>query len=433
MTQRATVEETRLHKRQDFAGLVLSWIPAVIFSYVMLVAPFWMQASGGQETDINITASQPNAFNQLFWLVTFGVTLLASVRRLDRLPDVLTAPVALAIIAYLAFAAVSVFWSPVPALATRRLILQAILILSFVMAIGLGDSREAMLNRLLAVIVVTVAVNCVAVVLIPPSEIGHEGIYTQKNVLGGVMASAILILLGAIPSKSGATRAILSGTLCVAFVVLFLSQSKTSLGLAIIVPAFVFPFVFVAYHLRINAFVLLLLLSVTALILIAFLSALTGFGLDDLSMLLFHDTTFTNRTVIWHFVLDVISRSWLSGQGYASFWGIGADSIVFREAPGFIPTLLQAHNGYLDVLVETGIIGFVLLLILIFTALRSATTLVQTDRSMARLCLMLVLFAVCHNLLESSWYRGFSQVWLLFICGALLPLLPARRQSVSAD
>lgn len=430
MTDRAIVEERGRLGSQDLAGTVLSWVPTIIFAYAMLIAPFWMRSSGGTETDINIAASQPNTFNQLFWLATFGVTLVASVKRFDRLPRVFSDPVVIAIFAYLAWAALSVFWSPVFGVAIRRLILQTILILCFIMAIGLGDSREATLNRLLALIVVTVAVNCVAVVLIPPSEIGYEGIYTQKNGLGGVMAFAILILLGTLPTKKGPARAILLATVCAAFVVLVLSQSKTSLGLAIMVPALVSSFVFVAYHLRINAFVLLLLLSATALFLLAFLSAVTGFGLDDLSMLLFHDTTFTNRTVIWDFVLDVISRSLLIGQGYSSFWGIGADSIVFREAPGFVSTLLQAHNGYLDVLVETGIAGFLLLLILLFAAFRSATKLVQSDRNMARLCLMLVLFAVCHNLLESSWYRSFSQVWMLFLCAALLPLLPSNRGAV---
>ncbi|WP_170253419.1 O-antigen ligase family protein [Ciceribacter naphthalenivorans] len=393
----------------------------------MLIAPFWMRASGGMETDINIAASQPNTFNQIFWLATFGITFLASLKRLDRLPGILADPVVVVIFAYLALATLSIFWSPAPGVALRRLVLQVILILCFILSIGLGDSREATLNRLIALVIVTVAVNCVAVVLIPPSEIGYEGIYTQKNGLGGVMAFALLILLGSIPMKRGLSRLVLLGTACAAFVVLVLSQSKTSLGLAVMVPVLVFAFVSLAYHLRINAFALLLLLASTGLILIAFLSAVTGFGLDDLSMVLFHDTTFTNRTVIWNFVLDVIGRSWLIGQGYSSFWGIGADSIVFREAPSFVSTLLQSHNGYLDVLIETGVIGFALLMILILAALHAAARLVQTDRAMARICLMLVLFAVCHNLLESSWYRSFSQVWMLFICAALLPQLPSSR------
>nr|WP_246476221.1 O-antigen ligase family protein [Roseibium litorale] len=239
------------------------------------------------------------------------------------------------------------------------------------------------------------------------------------------MAFVILTCLYGITVKKGLTRFILLGTTGVAFILLVISQSKTSLGLTVLIPLVVYVFVGLAYHLRVNAFVLFLLLASTGLVLAAFLSALTGFGLDELSMVLFHDTTFTGRTVIWDFVLDVISRSWLGGQGYSSFWGAGVDSIVFREAPSFVSLLLQAHNGYLDVLVETGVIGFSILMVLILLALRSATQLVQTDRQTTRLCLMLILFVICHNLLESSWFRSFSQIWMLFIFAALLPLLPS--------
>ncbi|SHL32610.1 O-antigen ligase [Roseibium suaedae] len=422
--------ETSASRKQDLAGLILSWLPTLMFGYAILIAPMMMRTSGGPEDgDINIAASKSNVLNQLFWLALFGLAFLASLKRLNRLPAVLLHPVVLAIFAYLAFSGLTVFWSPVPGIAFRRLILQLILLLCFILSIGLGDSREATLNRMLALVVLTVAINSLAVVLIPPTPIGYAGIYPQKNGLGAVMAFAILVTIYGMSVKTGMTRFILLGTTVVAFGLLVISQSKTSLGLAVLIPIMVYVFVGLAYHLRINAFVLFLLLASTGIVSAAFLSALTGFGLDDLSMILFHDTTFTGRTVIWNFVLDVISRSWLGGQGYSSFWGAGVDSIVFREAPSFVSLLLQAHNGYLDVLVETGVIGFTILICLILFAFRSATQLVQTDRQTTRFCLMLILFVVCHNLLESSWFRSFSQIWMLFIFAALLPLLPSEKEA----
>jgi hypothetical protein len=32
-----------------------------------------------------------------------------------------------------------------------------------------------------------------------------------------------------------------------------------------------------------------------------------------------------------------------------------------------------------------------------------------------------MLFVVCHNMLESSWFRSFSLNWLIFLLAALLP------------
>ena len=79
-----------------------------------------------------------------------------------------------------------------------------------------------------------------------------------------------------------------------------------------------------------------------------YISALTGYTFADMSMLLFGDTTFTGRTIIWEFVLDVISRSPLVGQGYAAFWGVGAESIFETEGPGLVARLQeQQHVGHL--------------------------------------------------------------------------------------
>ena len=106
---------------------------------------------------------------------------------------------------------------------------------------------------------------------------------------------------------------------------------------------------------------------------------------------LFNDETFTGRTYIWQFAVDVIGRSPLIGQGYASFWGAGQGSIVEREAPGFIVDLLQAHNGYLDTLLETGAVGFSILIALILAALFVAARSAVRRPAIAWLSMTLVL------------------------------------------
>ncbi len=103
--------------------------------------------------------------------------------------------------------------------------------------------------------------------------------------------------------------------------------------------------------------------------------------------------------------MDVISRAPVLGQGYASFWATGSDSIAFREAPGFVILLIQAHNGYLDVMLELGIAGISLLFLVILTALFSAARVVALDYRIAFLCYSLILFVTCHNMLESAWFQ----------------------------
>lgn len=417
----AYVEQTSGFELKTLSSRILGWIPTLTVLYSSLLSPFLINFASGDGSDANIAASQPNAVNQLFWIGLFGLTLGAAGRRLPELFRLLKEPVVIAVLAYLFIAFLSVAWSPVPGVAFRRLVQQVIVILCMIISVALADDRKFVVSRLLLFVVFTVAINAAAVVLIPPTPLGYAGIYAQKNALGAVMALAWMFCLYGIASERGWKRLGLIVTAALAMILLVLSQSKTSLGLAVIIPAVAFFIVGLSYRLRINAALLLLFFGVSGIVLAAYISAMTRFGFDDLSMLLFHDETFTGRTVIWSFVLDVISRSPIVGQGYSSFWGIGADSIVFREAPSFVVSLLQSHNGYLDILLETGIIGLLLLIFLILASLSSAARLVPIDRPAARLCFTLLLLVIGHNSLESSWYRGYSQIWLLFLFAAMLP------------
>lgn len=66
------------------------------------------------------------------------------------------------------------------------------------------------------------------------------------------------------------------------------------------------------------------------------------------------DSTLTDRTEIWDFLLDIASRNPIFGVGYGAFWGMD-EAIISQLQVG------QAHNGYLDVYLELGIVGLVLL------------------------------------------------------------------------
>ena len=63
----------------------------------------------------------------------------------------------------------------------------------------------------------------------------------------------------------------------------------------------------------------------------------------------------TGRTTdIWPLVLDAAERHPIFGAGYGGFWGLGGELSLKLE-------LEQAHNGYLDVYLELGIAGLILL------------------------------------------------------------------------
>jgi exopolysaccharide production protein ExoQ len=68
------------------------------------------------------------------------------------------------------------------------------------------------------------------------------------------------------------------------------------------------------------------------------------------------DPTMTQRTVIWAEVLPSIAKSPLQGYGYSSFWaGLNGESMQTVLTTGWMEG--QAQDGYLDVLLELGVIG----------------------------------------------------------------------------
>lgn len=66
------------------------------------------------------------------------------------------------------------------------------------------------------------------------------------------------------------------------------------------------------------------------------------------------DSTFTGRTTIWASVSEVASRNPWFGVGFGGYWGLAnwATSSI----------TVEAHNGYLDVYLNIGMVGIVLLL-----------------------------------------------------------------------
>lgn len=405
---------------------LLGWVPAIVIAYAILLSPLFFAQDSADVSDAAAaaaSASRSNLANQLFWIALFGAVLVSGRNRLARLLAALRQPTVIVIIAYLALALASVLWSPVPSIAFRRAMLQVIVLTAIICPVYMANDRQAQLHRLVLVFLVTVIVNMVPVIFQPAGPIGHEGIYSHKNQFGLVAAYAFIFSLYATVRLAGVLRLIAVACTVLALFELVVSQSKTSLGLSILIPAISLFVVGLSGLLNIRSVYLLLFSAVLAIAGYLFFNFLFDYHFSDLSMLLFNDTTFTGRTVIWDFIFGIISREPLLGQGYGSFWGIGPDSIVAREAPGFVAFLLQSHNGYVDVMLELGVAGFFLLILLLFSMLLDVGRLKGgseganggAGKAEAWLFMSVALVAICHNMLESSWFRQYFLAWLLFV------------------
>jgi exopolysaccharide production protein ExoQ len=111
------------------------------------------------------------------------------------------------------------------------------------------------------------------------------------------------------------------------------------------------------------------------------------------------DATFTGRTEIWQAVLPAALRNPVLGCGYGSFW--------INPPISYNLSLMvnEAHNGYLDVFTELGIVGLVLFLGFLISSFRTAWRALDIDFEWAAFALCFLLVIVIHNITESSFLR----------------------------
>jgi O-antigen ligase len=136
------------------------------------------------------------------------------------------------------------------------------------------------------------------------------------------------------------------------------------------------------------------------------------------------DTTLTGRTVLWDEVLRMVVDP-LFGAGFDSFW-LGPRLESFWRLYWWHPN--QAHNGYLEVFLNLGALGVVLLAVLIIWGYRNVIESFRQDPGTCGLRLAYFLVALIYNLTEAA-FKGLNLVWIAFLLAIMVmpPAADARR------
>jgi O-antigen ligase len=100
------------------------------------------------------------------------------------------------------------------------------------------------------------------------------------------------------------------------------------------------------------------------------------------------DATLTGRTEIWRLVLNM-GGSPMFGTGFESFW-LGNRADRMWNLYYFHPT--QAHNGYIEVYLELGWIGVILLVAILLAGFRNAVSMLRWNPDVARIRMALTWF-----------------------------------------
>ena len=139
-----------------------------------------------------------------------------------------------------------------------------------------------------------------------------------------------------------------------------------------------------------------------------------GFDLNaKLAQSLGRDPTLTDRTKIWKVILSVDTNP-LVGTGYESFWLGSRLQRVWQVFPG----INEAHNGYLQMYVQLGFIGLLLLCWVLLSFYRSIWRRRDALSGFAPLSLALWTVLAFYNVTEAAFQGG--MLWLTLLPGVLI-------------
>lgn len=338
---------------------------------------------------------------------------------------------------FVGFSILSFLWSTIPDITLRKSI-----VFLFVILFGLNVSARYPLKELLFLLTITMGIilslNIIFTLALPWAAIesgehqgAWRGIYIQKNEFARIMVLSALIFLVSVSDSSKRHSKFLWIGLGVSVFLILLSTSKGAL--------LIFLMLFVLLHLfkfLQNNHTIALPVSIILFLLVGSTAIIFVENAESFARLLGRDITLTGRTGIWSVVISKIAlHPWL-GYGYKGFWrGMEGDSAdVYYETLFMAP---HAHNGFLDITVELGIIGFLLfLLTYVRSCLRGISWLRLCPTSEGLLPIMYLMFIFLYNLTENTLTDPNYFVWALYtaITTSMLvqPVLISEHDSQSA-
>jgi len=136
---------------------------------------------------------------------------------------------------------------------------------------------------------------------------------------------------------------------------------------------------------------------------------------NTITIALGRDPTLTGRTGIWKLLISLAGNP-LFGTGYEDFWsGIRMLKILDRYH------INEAHNGYLEIYLNTGLIGLSLFSIFIFSVYYRCREIIQLNLEYGRFAVTFFFTALLYNCAEAA-FKGKGLLFFVFLTiGLRLP------------
>jgi O-antigen ligase len=367
-------------------------------------------------------AAEGDLAHQIFYLAVFAIVMVSAVQR-RGLGAIRAMPPLLGLLQV--WCLLSAIWATAHDVALRRAVLEAVLTLSILLSADtIGPEKAFRYWRIVlaAILVVNwLSIPLIATAVHLPGEIDPglvgdwRGLYGQKNAAGATCVMTALLFLF---TRNGRFNWIGWLTAAAAMAFLVMTRSKTSLAL--------FPVALlagIAYRLCWRDGLSRTIFAAGAALVLLMVAALAFSYSDAIARILEDPTEFTGRAEIWQAYLAFFrDHPWL-GAGFGTLSNTGGISPMHNYVlSSWVEAIGDSHDGYLQLLVTLGGVGFVLaMLALVIEPLARFWPLDYQNTRFKALLFALFVFFVLHNFMESDFLQSDDGVWfsILLVLAAL--------------
>lgn len=403
------------------------WIP----TFLLLIlgsrpVSLWLSSGGSVIYETGKVQSQMgndvagSPLDQAFFFLILTSSFLVAQSRKFKWGKLFSANAA--IICFYLYFALSISWSGDPLGSLKRLVKDFGLLFVISILFSESDPPEAMRAAYVRCAAVLLPLSIVLIKYFPNysriydvnGDIQITGVTTQKNTLGELVLICMLFLfwdvLETLQARGRMRWKYIPWDRVVLLVlgawVLQMSKSKTALLCLIIGSVLTVRRGWLTSKPLSRA----MLTGALSLPFLLFFSRQFASVIAPIIESLGRNMTFTGRADIWdHITLSTVNP--LIGAGYWNFWGGPGGLAIGRAMKTTVP---NAHDGYLDIYIDGGLIGLTLLFVmLIICGNRIVNRLGLKDRFANRYMLFrfaVVIVAICYNLSESQFAR-MSMMW----------------------
>lgn len=365
-------------------------------------------------------AAEGSSLRQVVWGLIFLSAALVFVRQPSRLQQAIDALPSFFLL-LLFYVSASFLWSSEPYVSFKRVV-QVVGVVVLGASLVAGGNGSYRIHRLITpVLGVSMLLSIAATALFPDyafSDLGFRAFMATKNNFGQFAAYAVIFSVACLvlENKHKYFYAVLA--FC-GIGGLILSHSMTAAASLASVLA-----LFLLRWLRLNTnragWQALIGLGLTGLVCLHLAGIIFGYpSVEDVLEFIFRatgrDVTLSGRTYLWELMLNQIQNHPWFGTGYGGFW-LGLEGMSGQIAylvkwgyPG------QAHNGYLDILNELGVIGMLLVIGFIVQHGINLVRLSAIDSRLAFFHGMLLVALLAMNVAEATILRTTHLWWIVFV------------------